>query len=216
MHSKTILAFLLFALLAAVIVWQAWLGLTIQEIGVPGIASVKFSPPTEQPRGTTEFDLSLRETDATIPWSREVRRETNAIIPDASHVVIAARRFQYFTSLIVKCPADYADTQCDALKNAAHETAEIGRLGLPRRYEIGPAPAGASFHFVEITVVLEQMHRTIPELRCREINLRFVEPSKNWPIGRDAVRACREADPRIWVDWCEAGPDCALVKARSK
>lgn len=193
-RMNDILPYLWFILIVGLIIWQAWLGMTVQELGVPGIATIKFGKSSSSP-ARDEFDLRLVQTDADIMWSGEVRREIRAIIP--------SRRARFYALDPVKpkfvqmqYPADYSDRQRIALYNAVQETFEIGIKGVPRRYEIAPMEGGADLHFAEMTVTFDETSRSRP---WRAIDVRFVQPETGHTAVRTVINGCRSDAFRIWT-----------------
>jgi hypothetical protein len=188
------LQYLWFVLIVGLIIWQAWLGWTVQELGIPGFATIKFGKSNPTP-ARDEFDLRLKQTDADIMWSSEVRLEIKAIIP--------SRRARFYLLEPVKpkfvpirYPADYSDRQQIALYNAVQETFEIGVKGISRRYEIAPMDdGGADLHFAEMTVTDEY---TSPR-RWRVLDVRFVQPGSGHTMARTTINGCRSDSFKIWT-----------------
>jgi hypothetical protein len=192
-----LLPYLWWFLIAGLLVWQAWLGVTVQELGIPGVATVKFgkSAPTP-PRD--EFDLRLVQTDADIIWSNEVRREIQAIIPSRLNRIHLLESVK--PKLVrIQVPDNYSNRQRTALYNAAQETFEIGIKGTSRRYEIAPMDdGGADLHYAEMTVNTD--YTSGPQARpCRGIDVRFVQPGTGHTYGRMSIAGCRNDEFRIWT-----------------
>ncbi len=167
-------------------------GLTITEINFPGGGGLKFTSPSLTKVGEDWYDLSLTRTSSNIRWSHYMNKETKAIVPSSNIFIDKGQvNFMPFTKL-----PEWSDRQIAAAQNAIEETAEIGKEGVPRRYEITPQFDGGLPTTYLLLTKLKYSHRSSQNQEAT-IEIRYLLPD-NRLVHVDRVHLKKDIARQMW------------------
>jgi len=167
-------------------------GFSITEIRFPGGGGISLTSALTEVQGK-KYDLELRtSSDGNVRWSHYVNHEAGAIVP-SSQLTIRNKAVSFKNFLRLQ---EHSDRQIAAIQNAIEETAEIGKPGISRRYEITPQKdGGAPTHYLILTKL--PYPKQEQDSKYCTIELRYLRADGSM-IGADKINLTYVANEHYW------------------